>query len=117
MKLKHIHLLSKSASYNEDAKSKFKKAAMKYLRELAKALELKTDSFDIRFNAGGIAVSGDATLHHEKFYFTIGEVGVMWRTCKGRKDYTGGGNRWAIGFGESTPDDELKKQIFHVINS
>ena len=117
MNLKQVYLLSKSASYEEFMKAKFKKAAMKYLRELATELKLETGTFDVRFNAGGPAVSGDATLHHEKFYFTIGEFGVMWRTCKGRKDYVGGGNRWAIGFVEETKDADLIEQIFRVLKN
>lgn len=117
MNLKQVYLLSKSASYEEFMKAKFKREAMKYLRALATELKLEPGTFDVRFNAGGIAVSGDATLHHEKFYFTIGEVGVMWRTCKGRKDYVGGANRWAIGFGEETKDADLVEQILRVLKS
>lgn len=86
----------------ESDKYRFKRFALSVLRGIAKSLQLPKDSFDLRFNAGGPAVSGEATLHHEKFYLQICSVGVMFRRCDGRKDYgsakmSGGyGNQWAI---------------------
>ena len=73
---------------------------MKRLRTLAKTLGFAPDSFDLRSNAGGIAVSGEVTLHHERLYVQIcqpatrADSGIMIRTCKGRKDYTGGRNNF-----------------------
>jgi hypothetical protein len=58
---------------------------------------LKKGEFDIRWNPGGIAVSGDHTLHTDKIYVAFHDnlqTGCFyWRTCKGRKDYTGGPNQ------------------------
>ena len=77
------------------AKAEFKKTAMVELRWLAKALKLPKDSYDLRWNEGGPAVSGEATLHHERLYVQVsrGCMGrgsdVLYRACKGRKDYCG----------------------------
>lgn len=91
--------LGRLAPYNEGMKAAFKKESMSFLRSLAKKLQLNKGDYSIRFNPGGIAVSGDATLHHNNFYLTISGTGSYWRTCNGQKDYTGGQNRWAVGFG------------------
>ena len=70
------------------------------MRALAAVLALPKGSFDIRSNAGGIAVSGEVTLHAENIYVQIsqsclgGGMGVLIRTCAGRRDYTGGRNHW-----------------------
>jgi len=48
-----------------------------------------------------IAVSGEVTLHHEQLYVQICQPatgcdsGILIRTCRGRKDYTGGRNHFA----------------------
>jgi hypothetical protein len=86
-----------SYAYNDDAKkvadSKFKKA----LSKVAKALGLTKEQFDLRFNPGGIAVWGEVTLHTDTVYIQASkghDMGVLVRTCKGRKDYTGGRNNY-----------------------
>lgn len=109
-KLRIIHELARQAGYNEQGKAQYKTLAMKLLRRVAKELALPKGTYDLRFNPGGIAVAGDATLHHEKFYLTVNETGVMYRTCKGRKDYTGGANCWAINsFGSRFFRDEMNE--------
>jgi len=91
-----IYSLARNASYDEEGKAKYKAAALKFLRAIAKRLNLSKNSFEIHFNAGGIAVEGDPILHHDKFYINLA-TGCMgrgyWRTCKGQKDYTGGQHR------------------------
>jgi len=62
------------------------------------------DFFDIRTNYGGPAVPGETILHTDSLYVQIiggltqyGEAGpirVMYRSCKGHEDYTGGRNHW-----------------------
>ena len=65
------------------------------------ALRLPGGSFDIRSNQGGIAVSGEITLHHESVYVQVsqsalgGNMGILIRTCRSRRDYTGGPNNFA----------------------
>ena len=68
------------------------------LKKLAKILELPKDSYEIRINKGGGAVSGDVILHGENVYINLSQFCnktlFMWRYCKGMKDYSGGVNRW-----------------------
>jgi hypothetical protein len=87
-------------AYNEDRKMRFHNVARTKLRFLAEALALPKGSYDIRSNKGGIAVSGEITLHAESIYVQIsqsclgGGMGILIRTCEGRKDYMGGRNHW-----------------------
>jgi hypothetical protein len=86
-------------SYNEPNKEEFKRLSMKLLREVNK---LGNFNAEIRFNKGGIAVSGDAILHSDHVYlhFTADHgfgslaYNLYYRSCKGKKDYTGGRNNW-----------------------
>lgn len=115
MKASTIVNIARGASYNEEVKAKYKKLAMAWLRLLALRLCLNEKEFDLRFNAGGIAVSGEATLHHEKFYIQFSETGVMWRECKGRKDYSGGTNRWFVGFGGHGNTEQLEHELAEIL--
>ena len=83
------------------AKQAWKYSAMATARALAKDLGLPKGTYTIRSNPGGIAVLGDVYLHHDRFYVNFsgymcenpcGGTGY-YRTCNGRKDYTGGYNR------------------------
>src|SRR5712672_2649532 len=71
------------------------------LKQLAAALCLPPQSYDLRSNAGGIAVSGEATLHADHLYVqacqpaTGQDTGILFRTCQDRKDYHGGPNNFA----------------------
>ncbi len=93
-------ILNQNLSYNLEAKQKFHKAAKSALNKLAKHLNLNKEDYSIRVNEGGIAVSGEVILHHEKFYIDISQscLGkgkeIMYRSCKGRKDYSGGTNNF-----------------------
>lgn len=91
----------KSLSYcDPDYKAKFHSNGKTLLRALAKELELPAKSYDVRSNMGGIAVSGEITLHAENIYIQISEsfcsrgVDFLVRSCKGRRDYTGGCNNF-----------------------
>lgn len=76
------------------------KAGRSWLRYVAASLGLEPGTYDIRSNMGGIAVSGEVTLHGEGIYVQLSEsclhpgISVMYRTCNGRKDYTGGSNNF-----------------------
>jgi hypothetical protein len=99
MKTQHQFDYSQPVAYNEERKEQFHRNARGALRTLANKLELAPGSYDIRNNAGGIAVSGEVTLHHETFYIQVsqscvGLPGILLRTVKGRKDYTGGPNNF-----------------------
>jgi hypothetical protein len=53
----------KSVAYDDEAKRRFRRQARRRLLELATALGLEPGAYDVRSNAGGIAVSGEATIH------------------------------------------------------
>lgn len=60
-------------AYNNVQKRSFHVAGMKRLRALAKALGFAPKTFDVRSNCGGIAVSGEVTLHHERLYVQVSQ--------------------------------------------
>lgn len=85
--------LADTASYDYYTKEAWKRAGRAVLRKLAKDLGLVKGTYDIRFCEGGIAVSGDATLHSDRLYICLtgfgdGTAGYA-RIVKSRKDYTG----------------------------
>ena len=85
-----------SASYNETKKAQFKREGMSLLRKVVKLLALPKGTYNLRYNAAGIACSGDCTLHADTFYVRFNLDCCNWvlvRTCKGQKDYTGGPNQ------------------------
>ena len=87
--------------YEPDTKRRFHAEARARLRLLAASLGLPPGSFDLRSNAGGIAVSGEITLHHDGIYVQVSQPatgadsGILIRTCQGRRDYPGGRNHFA----------------------
>jgi hypothetical protein len=91
----------KSVAYNGAAKRLFHTQARRQLKKLADALGLPPDSFDLRSNKAGIAVSGEITLHAGRIYVQVSQpatgtdTGILFRTCEGRKDYVGGSNNLA----------------------
>ncbi len=91
---------NRSCSYDEQQKRRFHTTARSRLKKLAAELALPPGSFDLRSNKAGIAVSGEIILHHDRAYIQVGQFGlssghgVLIRTCKSRKDYTGGANHF-----------------------
>lgn len=91
----------KPCAYDAAHKKTFHATARARLRRLAVELALPAGSYDLRSNQGGIAVSGEITLHHEGVYIQVSQsamgsgMGVLIRTCRGRRDYTGGINNFA----------------------
>jgi hypothetical protein len=83
-------------AYDPEVKQRFHTAARARLRRLATTLGFPSGSFDLRSNPGGIAVSGEITLHHDDVYIQVcqpatgADSGILIRTCQGRRDYTGG---------------------------
>jgi hypothetical protein len=95
-------------------------ASKSVLRATAKEMGLKTGEYDLRFNGGGSAVHGDATLHTDSAYVQLStdvQLGVLVRSCQGRRDYSGGANQW-IGWGKffslKTPS-ELASQVSAMV--
>jgi hypothetical protein len=105
-----IPLAHKGVSYDAHAKKVFHSEGRKALRRLADALGLADESYDIRVNRGGIAVSGEITLHGEGVYvelslscFGRGRE-VMYRRVTGRSDYCGDRNNFAAVEDLMSPD-------------
>jgi hypothetical protein len=90
-----------ACSFEPERKRRFHATARARLRKLAVELRLPAGTYDLRSNQGGVAVSGEVILHHEKFYVhvsqpaTRADTGILIRTCRGRRDYTGGANHFA----------------------
>ncbi|HEU0156614.1 MAG TPA: hypothetical protein VFQ82_11140 [Stellaceae bacterium] len=91
----------KRVAYDPEAKRRFHTNARRRLLKLAAALGLSPCSFDLRSNAGGIAVSGEVTLHADRLYMQVSQpatgsdTGILFRSCEGRRDYVGGVNNFA----------------------
>ena len=91
----------KPVAYDAEAKRLFHSRAKSQLRWIATALGLEPGSHDLRSNQAGIAVSGEITLHGDRLYVQVSQSamgyhsGILFRTCKGRKDYVGGPNNFA----------------------
>jgi hypothetical protein len=91
----------KRVAYDADAKRRFHHHARARLLKLAEELGLDPGDYDLRSNAGGIAVSGEVTLHADHLYVQASQsamgadTGILFRSCEGRRDYTGGRNNFA----------------------
>ena len=76
-------------------KDLFHSECMELLKFIAYEMGLKTSDYDLRSNKGGIAVCGEITLHTDSLYVQISQssmqgLDILYRSCDGRKDYTGG---------------------------
>jgi hypothetical protein len=91
----------KRVAYDTFAKEAFHRNARRQLKRLAEALGLEPEHYDLRSNKAGIAVSGEVTLHADHLYVQASQsamgrdCGVLFRTCRNRKDYVGGRNNFA----------------------
>src|SRR5262249_59065726 len=91
----------KPVASDGEAKRAFHIHARRRLKDLADALGLAPQNYDLRSNAGEIAVSGEVTMPADHLYVqayqpaTGHDSGLMFRTCQGRKDYHGGPNHFA----------------------
>lgn len=88
---------SQAAAQN---KALFHRRGKALLHRMAMDLGYTPGTFALRNNFGGIAVSGDITLHTGDLYVQFakstfgGSMDILYRTCQGRKDYTGGRNHF-----------------------
>ncbi len=87
--------------YEPELKDKMHRAGKAFLKAYAtEVLKLRPDQYDLRSNKAGPAVSGEVTLHTDTLYVQAmeplfyGNPCLLVRTCNGRKDYTGGSNRY-----------------------
>jgi hypothetical protein len=105
-----------------EVKRAFHSLARRQLKQLADALGLAPGSYDLRSNHGGIAVSGEATLHADRLYVQASQSamghdsGILYRTCQGRKDYYSGPNNFASLDLLNRPEDLARriKEVWHV---
>ena len=92
---------AKPCAYDETRKREFHRNAQNRLRSLATTIGWHKSTHDLRSNKAGIAVCGEITLHHDTVYIQVTRTsmgpnaGILLRTCKGRRDYTGGINSFA----------------------
>jgi hypothetical protein len=90
-----------NVAYDDVRKEQFHRIARRQLKLLANALGLLPAQYDLRNNRGGIAVSGEITLHSDTLYIQVSQPfggvdsGILIRTCRHRKDYIGGPNNFA----------------------
>lgn len=80
-------------------KARFHRLGRLFLQRLADDIGLPQQTYELRSNVAGPAVSGEVTLHGETLHAWLQEscvgkpgVSLFYRTCKGRKDYCGGAN-------------------------
>jgi hypothetical protein len=91
----------KRVSSDPEAKRLFHTHARRQLLGLAKALRLADSDYDLRSNEAGIAVSGEITLHADRLYVQVSQSamgydrGILFRSCRDRRDYCGGVNNFA----------------------
>ena len=98
MKLENMRV--SDIEWNVEGKKKFHAVGKKALKDLAEKLGLSKGEFDLRNSKGGDAVTGEIILHSDNVYVQIfsdfsGVLKVLYRSCNGRKDYSGGTNRYA----------------------
>jgi hypothetical protein len=94
---RYISVATESVSYDQEAKELFLKMSRILARMVADGLGLSPSQYEIRVNKGGIAVSGEVTLHSDGIYVQFGQGildSFLCRTCKGRKDFVGGQNHY-----------------------
>lgn len=92
-----IHAYDSASAAN---KTLFHRRGKALLKQIAYDLGFTEGSYDLRSNKGGIAVSGEVTLHSDDLYVQFAdsafgsELQILYRRCQHRRDYTGGQNHF-----------------------
>lgn len=95
-----INIATTPVAYNDSAKREFLRVGRQMAIRMAAMMGLNEDQYEVRVNKGGVAVSGEVTLHTDTHYIQFSqytgilEKGFLVRSCKGRKDYVGGRNHF-----------------------
>ncbi|MBY0355266.1 MAG: hypothetical protein K2Q12_05995 [Rickettsiales bacterium] len=95
-----LEVASRPVAYDAEAKEQFHRRGKALLKQIACDLGYAKGSFDLRNNKAGIAVSGEVTLHTDDLYVQLAQgscgsdLQILYRSCKHRRDYTGGSNNW-----------------------
>ncbi len=95
-----VALLSEDLSYDLPRKRAFHQEAVRLLRQLGLAFGLKPAEFDVRWNEGGPAVSGEAMFFSERVWLQVSQsvcdMGfVLFRATDERGSCGRGPNHWA----------------------
>jgi hypothetical protein len=91
----------KPVAHDAAAKRAFHTAAQRQLRQVARALGLTRSHYKLRLTAGSSDLSGEIALHSDRLYVQASQpagrinAGILFRTCHGRDDLTGGENHYA----------------------
>jgi hypothetical protein len=91
----------KPVAHDAAARRAFHTAVQRQLRQVAHALGLTRSQYKLRLTDGGSALSGAITLHSDSLYIQASQpsgrinAGILFRTCHGRDDPTGGENHYA----------------------
>lgn len=75
------------------------RSGKRLLKEVACHLGFVEEAYSIHSNKGGDGVMGEVILHSDHLYLMVhiasgGVLRVLYRTCQGRKDYSGGTNMY-----------------------
>jgi hypothetical protein len=93
-----VHALVSPVFLRRETQEAFSSRCAQRLTHLAVRLEFAPGSYNLRLTFGGIAVSGEITLHHDAVYIQVCQpatrcdTGILIRTCHGRDDFCGGTN-------------------------
>jgi hypothetical protein len=94
-------LFNGEVSYNATRKHAFHASGKRLMRRIASELGLSSGQYCLRSNPGGIAVSGEITLHSDTLYLQLsqgalmqGRTLILYRCCEGRRDYVGNTNHF-----------------------
>ena len=94
--LQRFAQLAHICGYNSELKAEYQRLGKKILKKIVDCLGLKRGEYRLSWNPGGIAVSGDHTLHTDKFYLALSDNCNMgsfyYRTCSSMRDYCGNQN-------------------------
>jgi hypothetical protein len=88
-----------ACNYESGNKAAFQRLGRKLARDIRARLgyaDNNESGAEIRICAGGIAVGGEVILHTPSLYIqiSIDRGDILYRTCRGPKDYTGGRNHF-----------------------
>lgn len=95
--IKRFIYLTSHSCFIPPLKQEYKNLGRRILKYIAQEMALKEGEYEIRWNPGGIAVSGDHILHTQNVYLALHDnLGTGWfyyRRCEGLRDFSGGTNQ------------------------
>lgn len=96
-----VSLLNGEVSYDAARKHAFHVSGKRLMRRIGNELGLSSGHYDLHSNPGGIAVSGEITLHSNTLYLQLsqgalmqGRTLILYRRCDGRRDCVGSTNHF-----------------------